>query len=127
MIRVSTSGENTVSTVSIVSAARSNESRGILAGSENKHHRADDADGADANPAFCFGESALASIILRRMAAASAISQSLEFSDVSSSSTARDCERKARADVGRMKAKARASKHAPTHSADDVNELNLDI
>jgi hypothetical protein len=53
--------------------------------------RADDADGADANPAFCFGESALASIILRRMAAASAISQSLEFSDVSSSSsTARD-------------------------------------
>jgi hypothetical protein len=37
MIRVSTSAENTVSTVSIVSAARSNESRGILDGSENKH------------------------------------------------------------------------------------------
>src|SRR5262249_38054058 len=35
MIRVSTSAENTVSTVSIVSAARSHET--ILAGSENKH------------------------------------------------------------------------------------------
>jgi hypothetical protein len=46
MIRVSTSAENTVSTVSIVSAARSNECRGILAGSEVNISRADDADGA---------------------------------------------------------------------------------
>jgi hypothetical protein len=50
MIRVSTSAENTVSTVSIVSAARGNGSRG-----DQAILGADDADGADANVAFRFG------------------------------------------------------------------------
>jgi hypothetical protein len=50
MIRVSTSAEKTVSTVSIVSAARGNGSRG-----DKAILGADDADGADANVAFRFG------------------------------------------------------------------------
>src|SRR5262249_40328674 len=51
MIKVSTSGQDTVSTVSIVGTPQSNgpEANPSLLGSESSKIRADDADGADAN------------------------------------------------------------------------------
>src|SRR5262249_56446637 len=58
MIRVSTNAENSVSTVSIVSAACNHGSRAdqaIFLRTENRQHGADDADGADANSGLRFG------------------------------------------------------------------------